>query len=230
MARGIRKQEGEDLSESNIARVILELEKDKPVTKTAACAMLSISYNPKRLGTIIANHKDTLEHRAKMRKKLRNEPIDTATASEIVSNYMSGTSIADISASTYRSTAVVKRVLRSYNTPIRSSSVDYQNPIFLDDDALANDYKKGDLVYSARYDCPATVDTISDTEKYGMVYGLWIHGTRRRQVSQPHYELADLRRVQTELGIKMYDLDKDEVTVLINEGLRNQKLQEDKRK
>jgi len=230
MARGVRKQAGEDLSDTNLERVIKALAQEKPITKKAACAMLSISYNTTRLTKIIAEYQEKMQFRATMRKKMRNEPIDEATAADIVSSYLSGTSLADISASCYRSTAVVKRVLKSYNTPIRNSSVDYQHPIFLDDDAIADDYKIGDLVYSARYDCPATISSTDDTEKYGMIYGLWIHGEKRRQVTQPHYELADLRRVQTELGVKMHDLDKDEVRSLINEGLRNQKRQEDKRK
>lgn len=231
MARGVRKQEGEHLSATNIEKVTELLEDAKPITKKVACEMLNISYNTTRLNKIIQEHKDNVVFQKNMRKKMRTLPIDTATASQIVSGYLSGTSLADISEETYRSTNVVKRVLTKYNVPIRNTSVDYFHPIYIDnDEAIKEDYKNGDLVYSARYDCPATISRGFHTEKHGMVYNLWTHGDNRQSITQPYYELADLRKVQTELNIKMYDLESDEVKRLLWEGMKNQKKQVDKRK
>ena len=233
MVRGVRKQEGEHLSATNIEKVteLLEPSEGKPITKKAACEILNISYNTARLNKIIQEHKDAQELQKNMRKKLRGMPIDNATASQIVSGYLSGDSLADISDATYRSTNVVKRVLAKYNVPIRNRSVDYFHPIFIDnEEAIKDDYVNGDLVYSARYDCPATINTSSMTEKHGMVYTLWTHGDKRQSITQPYYELADLRKVQTELKIKMHDLDAEEVKRLLWEGMKNQKKQEDKRK
>ena len=233
MVVGVKKQEGENLSIANIEKVIalLEPEDGKPITKVVACEILNIKYNTSRLNKIIKGCKDTAELQKTMRKKMRNQPIDLATASQIVSSYMSGTSLADISDSTYRSTNVIKNVLRKYNIPIRNRSVDYFHPIFIEnDEAICNDYKIDDLVYSARYDTPATIMSFANTEKHGMVYKLQIHGNKRRQVNQPYYELADLRKVQNELKVEMYDLPKVEVDDIIREALKNQKKQEDKRK
>lgn len=233
MVRGVRKQEGENLSAANIEKVIELLEPDegKPVTKKVVCEILNISYNTTRLNKIIQEHKDTIELQKNMRKKLRGIPICTATASQIVSSYLSGGSLADISDATYRSTNVVKRVLGNYNVPIRNKSVDYFHPIFIDnEEAIKDDYEKGDLVYSARYDCPATIEKGYMSGAHGMVYTLWTHGTNRQSITQPYYELADLRKVQNELNIKMYDLDAEEVKRLLWEGMKNQKKQEDKRK
>ena len=231
MARGVRKQEGEDLSEASIEKVIKALEKDKPITKIVACEMLSISYNPARLNKIVAEHKEKIEFRAKMRKKMRSQPIDKATASDIASSYLSGSSLQDISNRTYRSINVVKNVLKKYNIPIRSAAVDYFHPIFIDDDAaIAENYKVGDLVYSARYDCPVTIKASQNTDKYGTIYKIQLHGNRRCTAWQPYYELADLRKLQSELDIEMHDLNEEEVRHLIATGLINQKKQEDKRK
>lgn len=233
MVVGVKQQDGENLSASNIEKVIalLEPEEGKPITKVVACEILNIKYNTARLNKIIKGHKDTAELQKTMRKKMRGQPIDNHTARQIVSSYMSGSSLADISDDTYRSTNVVKNVLRKYNVPIRNKSVDYFHPIFIEnEDAICDDYEKGDLVYSARYDTPATIMSSQNTQKHGMVYKLQIHGNKRRQINQPYYELADLRKVQNELKVEMQDLDKATVNELIAEAMKKQKMQEDKRK
>lgn len=227
MPRGVRKQEGEDLSDSNVDKVIKLLEHESPITKKAACELLSISYNTTRLNKIIETHKETMKFRKDMRKKLRTTPIDTATASEIVSAYLSDVSLADISDRTYRSINVVKNVLTKYNVPIRNASIDYFHPVIIED--VEEDYKMGDLVYAARYGQPATIKGSKHTDKHGMIYSIWLHKSGKF-ANQPYYELADLRKVQSELSIEMKGLDHNEIITLINEGLRNQKKQEDKRK
>jgi transposase len=230
MARGVRKQEGENLSEESIEKVIKALEKDKPITKKEACEMLSISYNTTRLNKIITEHKEKIEFRTKMRKKMRSQPIDKSTASDIASSYLSGSSLQDISNRTYRSINVVKNVLKKYNIPIRSAAVDYFHPIFIDDDdAIAENYKIGDLVYSARYDEPATIRNGHRDSRVGKVYHIWLHKTAKFAY-QAYYELADLRKLQTELDIKMKDMDAEEIRYLIAQGLISRKKQEDKRK
>lgn len=231
MAQGIRRKDGEKLSKANIDKVIELLNADSPITKKAACEILVIAYNTTRLNKIIEGHIEDVAIQKSMRKKMRTIPIDNATAGQIVSCYLSGDSLADISEETYRSTNVIKNVLRTYNIPVRNSSVDYFNPIFIEkDEAITDDYLVGDLVYSARYDCPATVRRITHSDIHGKVFSLWTHGVDRKQIVQPYYELADLRKVQRELKISMYDLDNNEVKQLIYEGLRNQKKQLDKRK
>jgi len=229
MAGAVKRQNGEDFSPAQVEKVIALLAEDKPITKKAACAMLNMSYNTTRLQKVLDEYVEDKERRIKMRRIMRTKPLDPSTLSEIVSSYLSGESLADIAESTYRSTSVVKNVLTRYNVPIRNKSVDYINPVFIADDAIMDDYAVGDLVYAARYDAPATIQSMKDSEKHGMVYQIWIHSLSK-YAYQPYYELADLRRVQNELKIKMHDMSKDEVRQLINEGLSNQKKQLDKRK
>lgn len=234
MGRGVKKQEGEDFSPATLEKVIAGLAQDKPITKKAACEMLHITYNTTRLGKIISEYTETRERDKMMRKKMRSKPIDIPTASLIVSSYLSGTSLADISDETYRSTAVIKNVLKKYNVPIRNSAVDYFHPVFLEDDAVSNDYMLGDLVYSARYDMPGTIDVLKNSDIHGKVYGIWFHGDRRFHAYQPYYELADLRKVQKELSIKMKDMEggaeRGEIGVILQGALKDQKKQLDKRK
>jgi hypothetical protein len=229
--RRVKTQEGENLTDENKKKVLALLEAEKPITKKVACEMLNITYNTTRLNKIMEEFKGDLEFRKQMRKKMRTMPMDNPTASQIVSEYLSGESLANISASTYRSITVIKRVLNKYNVPIRNTSVDYFHPVFIDnDEAIKDNYVNGDLVYSARYDCPVTILDSKDTTKYGMTYKIQLHGTRRKTAWQPFYELADLRKVQNELNIKMSDLDEQECKHLIAQALINQKKQEDKRK
>ena len=54
----IKKKDYENLTKSNIQRVIKLLESEKPITKKEACQMLRITYNTTRLARIIEDHKD----------------------------------------------------------------------------------------------------------------------------------------------------------------------------
>jgi hypothetical protein len=222
--RGIKIKDGEDLSPSNIQRVIQALEADKPVTKKEACSMLKIAYNTTRLNKIIEDFKDKEAIAIKRRKAVRNTPVSDMDKKEIVEDYLSGSSISQIAESVYRSPSVVKNILNQYNIPIRNKAYTYRNPVFLQEDSDAEDYSKGDLVFSARYNSPAYIDKLVDTNDiHGNVYRIWILGDHAQFAVQPFYELADLRRIQKELGIKITELDHDEIMMLIIEGLQKAK-------
>ena len=54
----IKKKDYENLTKSNIQRVIELLENEKPITKKEACQMLRITYNTTRLARIIEDYKE----------------------------------------------------------------------------------------------------------------------------------------------------------------------------
>lgn len=197
MKRGIRVKEGEDLSEAKIAEVIELLHRDKPITKKEACSMLNIAYNPSRLNNIINEYNETIEFRNKRKKELKNEPLSKAEITEIISTYLETGNLSEITESTFRSTTVIKKVLDKYHIPLRSSEYNYFNPPLLDEDAIKDDYVKDDLVYSARYTQPALVSKKYQDE----VYSIWLIIDEQYSL-QPYWELADLRSVQREFGIK----------------------------
>lgn len=222
--RGIKVKEGEDLSPSNVQRVIDALEADKPITKKRACQMLKIAYNTPRLNRIIEEHKGKLELAKKRKAAVCGTPISTMDRKEIVQEYLSGESISSIADLVYRSPSVVKNILRQYNIPIRNKAYSYFDPVFLEDDSNAEDYEKGDLVFSARYNSPAYIDKlVKSTEEHGNVYRVWILGDHSQFAVQPYYELADLRTIQNDLGIKIHELDRDDMMMLIVEGLQKAK-------
>lgn len=222
--RGIKVKEGEDLSPSNIARVIEALEKTPPITKKEACQMLRISYNTTRLGKIIDEYQQRLELNEKRKKAVRNTPVDNFDRQAIVQDYLSNESISSIAERIFRSPQVVKNILKQYNIPLRNKAYTYQDPVVLEDDSWAEDYKKGDLVFSARYNSPAYIEALMEVnEAHGSVYRIWVLGDHAQWAVQPYYELADLRRIQKELNIKINELEKDEILQLIYDGLQKAK-------
>jgi hypothetical protein len=222
--RGIKVKEGENLSPSNIAKVVEALENTPPITKKEACQMLNISYNTTRLSRIIDEYKERLEFVEKRKKAVKNQPIDNFDRQTIVQSYLSNESIASIADSVFRTPQVVKNILKQYNIPIRNRAYTYQDPVLLEDDAWAEDYTKGDLVFSARYNSPAYIDKLVEVNNsHGSVYRIWILGEHAQWAVQPYYELADLRKLQKELGIKIDELSKDEILQLIYDGLQKAK-------
>jgi hypothetical protein len=218
MRPNIRKRTGENLTDSAIEDVISKLESDTPITKKAACAALSITYNTTRLTKIIEEYKERKEFMTKRKKELRNTPVTESDASYMVSSYLEGNALQDIADSSFRSVGIVKRTLAKYNVPVRSSSIDYLHPVDLCYEVEPpSDYEVGDLVYAARYGCPAEI-----TGKFSdRVFKIQLIGDHYRSAYQPSHELSDLRKLQTELGINIEHMPQEEVNHHLNEGLRN---------
>lgn len=193
MAR-VKVKEGEDFSDDKIEKVISLLEKGE--TKKSCCDVLGMSYNTSRLTKIIANYRESKELQSKMRKSLRNKPLERQDIIYICQAYLEGEPLVDISNNIYRSTNVVKNVLKRYNIPLRNASNDYYNPVVIEDD-MPEDYKTGDLVYSARYNTLAEVML----EYQPGVYRIGLFGKNQQYAYQPYYELADMRVMQKEFGI-----------------------------
>lgn len=190
----IKQRKGEDFSDEKIEKVKELLAKGE--TKVVCCNVLGIKYNTTRLAKIIAEYEDKLDLQAKMRKSLRNKPLEKQEIKNICQSYLDGEPLSEISKDSYRTTTVIKNVLRQYGIPLRNASNNYYNPVYIDDET-PEDYVKGDLVFSAKYNTVAEImGKISDG-----VFRICVLGEHQRYACQPYYELADLRRVQDELGI-----------------------------
>ena len=68
------------------------------------------------------------------------------------------------------------------------------------EEAINEDYEHDDLVYAARYQCPALIEK-KGTSADGPVYVIYLLGKEQCYASQPYYELADLRNIQKEYNI-----------------------------
>jgi hypothetical protein len=215
--RGIRVKDGEDISPSTIEKVIKYLSDEKGATKKAACDMLRINYNTTRLSKIIAEYEEQKTFTKLRRKQVRNTPLAKDDIKTICSMYLSGEPLSDITETTFRSSSVVKRVLLQQNIPLRSAKNNYQNPPLLPEDSIKEDYKKGDLVYSARYGSIAVVQSNGKmTKEYGMIYPIKIAGDYERSAYQPYYELSDLRKLQKEFGVEALYMNKSDIIHQIN--------------
>lgn len=218
----VRQQIGEDFSKAKVQEVIDLLESEKPITKKTACAMLKMNYSTTRLSNIIENHKDEVEALARRRKANRSKPIEKYEIASICEGYLSGDALVTLSDRLARSTNIVKRILLQNNIPLRGGSHSYNNPPLIEDDALAEEYKIGDLVYAARYDSIATIKGEGYKDNtHGMVYPIWVSGDYARAAYQPWYELSDLRGLQKKYNIKARDMDSIEIRNAVNLAVLN---------
>lgn len=200
--------EEELMTDANIAKVIRLLEPSeegvKPITKKDACQILGMAYNTTRLATIIEKYKTQQERSARRRAELRGKPATPEDVKYIIGEYLSGEPIDGISKMTYRSPRFIKDILERNNVPIRVAGHSYFDPQLIPDGAVRERFKIGEVVYSARYDSTARVDSEQkDSRHGGWIYRIWLLSDRWLQSAyQPAYELASLEHLR-ELGVQV---------------------------
>ena len=199
--------EEELMTDANIARVIRLLEPTeegkKPITKKDACAILGMSYNTTRLGTIIEDYKQKQIRTAQRKSQLRGKPATQEEKVYIISEYLNGETVDAISKMTYRSSKFIKDVLEGNSVPIRVPGSSYFTPELIPDGAIRDRFKIGEVVYSSRYDSIARIDAEQKSDKYGFVYRIWLLSDRWLQSAyQEVSELASLEHLR-ELGVKI---------------------------
>lgn len=195
------------MTDANIAKVITLLEPSdgatKPITKKEACAMLGMTYNTTRLGTIINTFKEKQARDAKRRAEKRGTPATQDEITYAIQEYLHGETIDSISKATYRSSSFIKAILERYAVPIRASSQNYFKPELIPEGAARDRFSVGEVVYSARYDSLAKIDAEQKTDKHGWIYRCWLLGEKWQQYCyQEAYELASLDHLRN-IGIKI---------------------------
>jgi hypothetical protein len=173
MAR-VKKKEHENLSDSNIKKVIELLEAKQPITKKHACEILNISYNTTRLNNIIEGYKHKKEIEAKNRKAKRGKPATKDEISDIIREYLNGTSISEISKDIFRSSSFVSNIIDRVGVPRKLTKEEMKENHLLPDQCMAYEFKYGQIAWSAKYNAPCEVreelqntDTVNYEEKYG---------------------------------------------------------------
>lgn len=199
--------EDELMTAANISRVIRLLEPTeegvKPITKKDACQILGMSYNTTRLGTIIEEFKKTQARNAERRAALRGKPASKDDIVYIISEYLNEETVDSISKMTYRSPTFIKNILETNAVPIRVPGSTYFTPGLIPDGAVRTRFKLGEIVYSARYDSLARIDTETKTDKYGYIYRVWLLAEKWLQAAnQEAYELASLEHLR-QLGVRI---------------------------
>jgi hypothetical protein len=205
MAKRVKVKESEKLDDNNVKYVIELLESDKPITKKEACGILRISYNTTRLGNIIAGYKERAATDARLRAKNRGRAATDGEIVRAIEEYLNGDAISEIAKYMYRSSSFIKGIIKRFNVPVRSSSVDYFHPELLPDAVLSESFKPGELVWSARYNTTAVVDKLDEKLHpiHGNCYRIWLKGKDSKFAYQPWYELGKLEHLQN-LGVKLH--------------------------
>lgn len=199
--------EEELMTDTNIARVIRLLEPTeegkKPITKKDACAILGMSYNTTRLGTIIEEYKQKQIRISQRKSQLRGKPATQEEKVYIISEYLNGETVDAISKMTYRSSRFIKDILEGNSVPIRVPGSSYFDPQLIPDGAVRDRFKIGEVVYSSRYDSTARIDSEQKSDKHGFVYRIWLLAERWQQNAyQEAAELASLENLR-EMGVRI---------------------------
>lgn len=200
------KNDSERLDDAHMERVIAFLEpKDgsKGGTKKEACQILGIAYNTTRLASLIEKYRDKQAYEAKRRGELRGKPATTEEIVYIIGEYLEGATVDSISNSTFRPSGFIKRILEDNAVPIRRSSHDYFRPELIPDGAVRDRFAVGEIVYSARYDSIARIDSEQADPRYGWVYRIYLIADKwRMSAFQEAYELASLDHLR-KIGVRV---------------------------
>jgi hypothetical protein len=199
--------EEELMTDANISKVIRLLEPTeegkKPITKKDACAILGMTYNTTRLGTIIDEYKQKQIRTAQRKSQLRGKPATQEEKVYIITEYLNGETVDAISKMTYRSSRFIKDILEGNSVPIRVPGSSYFSPELIPDGAIRDRFKIGEVVYSSRYDSTARIDAEQKSDKYGFVYRIWLLADKWQQNAyQEASELASLEHLR-EMGVRI---------------------------
>jgi hypothetical protein len=211
----VKKKEHENLSESNLQKVISLLEPTdttkKPITKKDACGLLNISYNTTRLAKIIAEFKEKQAYIAEQKAKRRGKSATDYEIQQAVEDYLNGDNYATIAKRLFRSSGFVKGIIERVGVPQRPASHVVGEPDYLPDSCISDEFQKGEIVWSAKYHRPAKIDAEVESkgDHLGRVYRIYIlesvedpgpwfgHVTKGGYYAyQPAYDLGKLEHLQ----------------------------------
>ena len=158
MAR-VKKRDYENLTNTNIEKVVELLSQEKAITKKEACEILNISYNTTRLNKIIAEYQERKQYVAERKATNKGKKAQTYEITEAITNYLQGDSVSEIAAGLYRSSGFVRAILDRVGVPQRPANIeDRKGPCMIPENCVADTFSAGDKVWSARYHAPAIVD------------------------------------------------------------------------
>lgn len=175
MATKVKVKEHEDLSETNIKRVIELLEAEKPITKKAACEILNISYNTTRLAKVIETFKAEQAEAAKRRAANRGKAANPFEIQTCIESFLDGESLTDIAKRLYRSVVFVKEVIESVGVPQKPSGATFWEASLIPEQCIREEFEPGQIVWSARRHCMCIVrqeepNRSDKTNKYYQIY------------------------------------------------------------
>ncbi len=200
--------EEERMTDANISKVIYMLNPPegsefKAWTKKEACQYLGMAYNTTRLGNVIEAYQTRKAKEAQRRSEKRGKPATQEEITYAIGEYLTGAPVDAIASALYRSASFVKRILEENAVPIRQVGHSYFKPELIPEGATRDRFPVGEIVYSARYDTLARVETEKHDPRYGWIYRVWLLGEKWLQYAhQPAYEMASLEHLR-KLGVQI---------------------------
>ena len=185
MAR-LKKKDHENLSDTNIKKVIDLLSGTSPISKKEACSILNIAYNTTRLQRIIDDFQETQAYREKRKSQNRGKAATREEVADAITGFLSGEPISSIAAGLYRSSGFVKSIIEKVGVPQKEEGrYDY-----LPEECVGTSFEKGEIVWSAKYHGPAIIrqelsvdyqaelpgyKDVNYEKKYGCkAYNIWV--------------------------------------------------------
>lgn len=195
--------DSENLTDTNMAKVIALLRAEKPITKKAACEMLCISYNTTRLDKLISEYEEKKAYHKKMYDSKKGKAPEIGEIVYIIQEYLNGENISNISKSLFRTPESIEKVLKANAVPIQKAENDYHKPVIIPDEGVKENFTIGEICYAARYKSLATIEKVVQQTKDGPVYRVWLTGEAQKQYAlQPWWELMSLSHLSDKYGVK----------------------------
>lgn len=208
----VKKKDHENLSDANIMKVHSLLNADKPITKKQACEILNISYNTKRLESIISDFFHQREVELKNRKAKRGTAATDDEVKEIIASFLKGEAVSNIAKSLFRSPSFVNGIIDKVGVPRKLSKDEDRKNAIVPDQCVSEDFSIGEVAWSVRYNAGCLVKNELGEEyisKYGSkCYQVYILEPLSFHVDGynsdiggffafvPAYELASLRHLK----------------------------------
>lgn len=173
MAR-VKKKDHERLTDENIRKVIslLNPEDGKAITKKEACSILNIAYNTTRLDKIISEFESKEEHVSKMKAANRGKPATKEEIASAIEAYLNGENYSNIAKRLYRSAAFIKNIVERVGVPQRPTRREQAKGYdIIPDPCIAEEFKPGEVVWSAKYHTTAIIKKEDTTIDYEAKYG-----------------------------------------------------------
>lgn len=194
MAKAVEAQE---IPEAKIRNAIWYLKKGK--TKKFVCEFLGITYNTKKLDSLIKEFQHKQQREADLKTKARKKIFTLAEKQRIAKEYLSGETQAALARSWYISPQRIKNILIEMEVPIRSRGKKAGAKVDHIEQDLEVKFQKDEKVFLAKYNCFAIIDTVFDEEyldylengrqKYREIYPHKQNSEHCDIVENIHYEI-----------------------------------------
>ena len=152
----------QEIPESKIRNAIWYLKTGK--TKKFVCEFLGISYNTKKLDTIIEDFHKGIEREAALKKAAKTKIFTQKEKESIAKQYLAGEAQSTLAEQYFISPQRIKNILMEMNTPIRGRGKNSEAKVDHIEQDLETKFKAGDKVFLAKYNCFAIIHQVFDED------------------------------------------------------------------